>query len=90
MAEDCQKAVNEHGLAIEDLAWAQEVVTGLREPTLEETLRICHKYPADQFEVCFVEIAQSAQTKAKAEHLRQWVLDRKQPTPNQEKQYPRV
>lgn len=71
------------GMALEDLMWLREVVTGLIEPTLEEILRQCSKYPIDQFEMACVEVCKGDACRQKAQDLYDFVMSKKALMPNQ-------
>ena len=80
------------GMALEDLMWLREVVTGLINPTLEEILRQCTKYPVDQFELACVEVCKGEACRQKAQDLYDFVMSKKALMPNQadERVYPNL
>ena len=82
------KSVNEKGMALEDLIWLKEVVVGLSQPTLEEILRQCIKYPVDQFESACVEVCRSEKVKQKAIDLKDFVMRKKGTMPRLSPEYP--
>ena len=84
------KSIKEKGMFKDDLDWLREVVTGLIEPTLEEILRQCVKYPVDQFESACVEVCKGAACKQKAQDLYDFVMSKKALMPPMEKRWPQI
>ena len=79
-----EQKLQERGIVPDDMLWLQELLTGLREATVDEMLRLVHRYPSNPVSKTMLELCNNE----KAKHFVSFTVSKTQVMDHQEKKYP--